>query len=70
MFLKIRRADDASLVEVLDLTQLFDPFAVEVLGRVHAGEELQDPEPVSKSLLQFPSGEPLPRCWHDPGYAA
>ncbi|MEY3463809.1 MAG: hypothetical protein RLZZ468_1587 [Cyanobacteriota bacterium] len=69
MFLKIQHDDDASLVEILDLKQLFDPFAADVLGRVHAGEEMQDPQAVSKTQLRFPSGEDLPRCWVDPGYA-
>ncbi|MEB3352942.1 MAG: acetyltransferase [Cyanobacteriota bacterium] len=69
MFLKIRHNDDASLVEVLDLTQLFDPFARDVLAQVHAGEEMQDPAPCSKAQLFFPSGEELPRCWMDPHYA-
>jgi hypothetical protein len=63
MFLKLRDADDESLLEVLDLKQLMDPFATEVLGRLHAGEELQDPGPVRKDHLVFPSGETLPRCW-------
>jgi hypothetical protein len=69
MFLKLRQDDDTTLVEVLDLTQLFDPFASAVLGRAHAGEELQDPQPVTKASLVFPSGEALPRCWLDPHYA-
>jgi hypothetical protein len=68
MFLKIRHADDSSLVEVLNLQQLFDPFAQSVQGRLHAGEELQDPGELSKSELSFPSGEALPRCWIDPHY--
>ncbi len=68
MFLKIRYADDTSLIEVLDLVQLFDPFAQHVLGRIHAGEELQDPEQVSKTQLVFPSGEALPQCWLDAHY--
>jgi hypothetical protein len=70
MFLKIQHDDDASLVEVLDLVALFDPFAEEVLARMHAGEEMQDPGPLSKAQLFFPSGEALPRCWVDPNYAA
>jgi hypothetical protein len=45
MFLTIQLDDDSPLVEVLDLTQLFDPFEARVLGRLHAGEELQDPQP-------------------------
>jgi hypothetical protein len=68
MFLKIRHDDDSSLVEVLDVQQLFDPFSTHVLGRLHAGEELQDPGTLSKVELRFPSGEPLPRCWVDPHY--
>jgi hypothetical protein len=68
MFLRIRHDEDSSLVEVLDLQQLFDPFATTVLGRLHAGEELQDPAALSKGDLSFPSGEPLPRCWLDPHY--
>jgi hypothetical protein len=69
MFLKFRNDDDSSLVEVLDLKQLFDPFATEVQVRMHAGEELQDPEALTKAGLFFPSGEELPRCWLDPHYA-
>lgn len=60
---------DGSLVEVNQLSLLFDPFAAAVEGRFHAGEELQDPELFAKRELCFPSGEPLPRCWLDPDYA-
>jgi len=56
------------LVEVLALDQLFDPFQKEVSGRLHAGEELQDPSSFDKAELRFPSGEMLPRCWIDSGY--
>ncbi len=66
MFLKHR--DDDSLVEVLNLVQLWDPFATTVQGRFHAGEELQDPQQFAKSDLLFPSDEPLPRCWVNPTY--
>ena len=68
MFLKIRHGEDSSLLEVLDLRQLFDPFQSEVQGRVHAGEELQDPAGYPKAELVFPSGEALPRCWLDAHY--
>lgn len=67
MFLKTH--DDGSLLEVLNLQQLMDPFAPAVEGRLHAGEEIQDPASVAKSELMFPSGEPLPRCWTEAGYA-
>lgn len=67
MFLKTR--EDGSLLEVLNLQQLMDPFAPAVEGRLHAGEEIQDPGAVAKRDLVFPSGEPLPRCWLDPHYA-
>jgi hypothetical protein len=66
MFLSIRHDDDSSLVEVLNLVQLFDPFEPRVLGRLHAGEELQDPQPWPKADLRFPSGEALPSCWLHP----
>ncbi|MEN9859845.1 MAG: hypothetical protein RLZZ515_327 [Cyanobacteriota bacterium] len=66
MFLKTRH--DGSLMEVLNLPQLFDPFAQQLQGRLHAGEELQEPELFLKTDLIFPSGEVLPRCWLDPHY--
>ncbi len=58
-----------SLVEVLQPAQLYNPFSPQVEGRLHAGEELQDPEPFAKNELRFPSGETLPRCWLDPSYS-
>lgn len=70
MYLKMHSGEDDSLVEVLNLQQLFDPFAAQVLGRLHAGEELQEPSAVEKAQLVFPSGEPLPRCWTNPRYGA
>lgn len=68
MYLKQMRSGD--LVEVIDLPALFDPCAVSIRGRLHAGEELQDPAEFAKSDLVFPSGESLPRCWLDPDYRA
>lgn len=66
MFLKTRQ--DGSLMQVLNLQQLFDPFATGVEGQLHAGEEVQDRETFAKDDLLFPSGESLPRCWVDAGY--
>jgi hypothetical protein len=66
MYLKLKASGD--LVEVLDLTTLFDPFKTEVPGCLHAGEELQEPATFRKPELVFPSGESLPRCWLDPHY--
>jgi hypothetical protein len=66
MFLLLRHDDDSSLVEVLDLPQLMDPFEEQVLGCLHAGEERQDPQPWPKDQLRFPSGESLPLCWLQP----
>ena len=73
MFLTLHQHGDSSrlqapLVEVLDLHQLADPFASTVVGRIHGGEELQDPHHFAKAELRFPSGEDLPRCWWDPAY--
>jgi hypothetical protein len=39
-----------------------------LVGRYHAGEELQDPESFAKAELVFCSDEPLPRCWTDVHY--
>ncbi|UCH54323.1 MAG: acetyltransferase [Pseudomonadota bacterium] len=66
MYLRQKPSDD--LVEILDLSALFDPFQRKVNGRLHAGEELQDPSDFAKNELVFPSGESLPRCWTDPQY--
>ncbi len=66
MFMKHIPSGD--LVEVLNLSQLFDPFSFEVSGRFHAGEEMQEPVTFSKQELAFPSGETLPLCWLDSQY--
>ncbi|MDJ0872677.1 MAG: acetyltransferase [Gammaproteobacteria bacterium] len=66
MYLKHQPTSD--LVEILDLASLFDPFRGEVIGRFHAGEELQDPAKFSKTELIFPSGESMPLCWTDGKY--
>lgn len=65
MFLKDSKDD---LVEVLTLTDLFDPFSKTLVGRYQHGEEAQDPEKFNKADLCFPSGEDLPRCWVDAHY--
>ncbi|MGB5239288.1 MAG: acetyltransferase [Prochlorococcaceae cyanobacterium] len=66
MFLKFR--PDSSLVEVLDIKQLMDPFASSVTGRFHAGEEIQEPQAFIKTELVFPSDEEMPRCWLNPAF--
>ncbi len=66
MFLKQR--SDGSLVELIGTTPLFDPFEVRIMGRFHAGEELQKEERFARVDLHFPSGEPLSRCWLNPAY--
>ena len=64
----LRHTKSGKMVEVLALEDLFNPSHAELSGRFHAGEELQDPETFRKEGLEFPSGEPLPRCWIDPHY--
>ena len=66
MFLKDQASGD--LVEVLNVTELFNPGKAEIFGRFHAGEEMPDPTGFAKSQLIFPSGEALPRCWVDSHY--
>lgn len=57
-----------TLVEVLTLPDLFDPFQTEITGQRHAGEEMQDPLPFLKAEMVFPSGEALPTCWINSHY--
>lgn len=66
MFLKDKSNGD--LVEVIDLSELFDPNHATVQGRYHAGEEMPEAMGFDKSGLIFPSGEALPRCWTDSHY--
>ena len=66
MFLKHK--SNGQLIEVLTLDRMYDPCLKEITGRMHAGEEMQDPETFMKSELIFPSGESLPVCWLNPHY--
>ncbi|MCL7744613.1 acetyltransferase [Guyparkeria hydrothermalis] len=63
MFLK--RKDNDNMIEIIDVETLADPALPSVMGRQHAGEEMQDEESFEKAELEFPSGESLPRCWLD-----
>ena len=64
----LRQKNTHKLIEVLSLTDLFNPNHATVVGRYHAGEEMQDPEKFPKDEIEFPSGEGLPRCWLDSHY--
>lgn len=68
MFLK--NADNGDLVQVVDVTELTDPYSATVTVRYQAGEEVGDPESVAKTVFVFPSGEVLPKCWLDAHYRA
>jgi hypothetical protein len=60
--------DSGKLVEILATNDLYNPLHPRVVGRLHYGEEAQDPDHFDKGGLRFPSGEPLPRSWIDPHY--
>lgn len=63
----LRTRQDGTRLKVINLQQLFDPFATCLHGRLQTGgASLQAPEAFLKADLQFLSGEPLPRCWVDP----
>lgn len=68
MFLQEKNTDH--VVEVLNVNELFNPFADSVNGRYHMGEEMGDAMSFRKTGLAFQSGEALPRCWSDPDYRA
>lgn len=64
MFLKQRH--EGHLLEVVDIQELINPLRKSIKGRLHFGEEMQEPESFQKTDLVFPSGEFLPRCWTVP----
>ena len=66
MFLMQKNGE--KLVEVLSLADLINPNHAEIIGRFHAGEEMQDAEKFAKDQMKFPSGESLPQCWLDSKY--
>jgi hypothetical protein len=66
MFLMQKNSE--KLVEILSLSDLFNPNHPKIIGRFHAGEEMQDAEKFAKDEMSFPSGEALPKCWVDPHY--
>ena len=66
MYLRDKTSGD--LVEVLDTMAMVDPCTMQLEGRFHAGEEMQDVARFTKGDLEFPSGEALPRCWLDSTY--
>ncbi len=64
----LKDQDTGKLVEVLAITDLYSPLHKSLVGRLHYGEEPQDPAYFEKNRLRFASGEALPRCWTDPHY--
>jgi hypothetical protein len=64
----LQKKENGTLVEIINIQEIISPNQTEVMGRVQAGEEEQDPELVQKQSLIFPSGENLPRCWIDADY--
>ena len=64
----LKERSSGHIVEVLDLIELCNCARGTVRGRLHYGEEAQDPEPFEKQCLCFLSGEDLPHCWTDRHY--
>ena len=56
------------LIEVLDPTEVFDPFKDSFKGRLDFGEDVAESDTFKKVSVSFPSGENLPKCWKDPHY--
>ena len=56
------------LIEVLEPTEVFDPFKDSFTGRLDFGEDVAEPDSFKKVSTSFLSGEDLPRCWLDPNY--
>jgi hypothetical protein len=68
MIMFLQDKETGNLVKIMDVAVLFDPNESEIVVRSQSGEEEQDPEPVTKTGLIFPSGESLPLCWLDSNY--
>ena len=66
MFLK--QKSTGHMLEVLDLSGLFDLHHTDIEGRYQEGEDIQDSAKFEKADLIFLSGESLPTCWTDPHY--
>ena len=64
----LQQKTNHEMLEVLSLSELFDPFNKTLEGRYQHGEEVQDPEQFQKTNLQFLSGEQLPECWLNAHY--
>ena len=64
----LQKKENGTLVQILDIQEAISPSHPKVMIRVQSGQEEQDPEPVEKQNLIFPSGESLPRCWIDADY--
>ena len=64
----LRQVSTGDLVEVVDLTDVIDPYSATIRARVHMGEVIHRPEVFLKTELAFPSGESLPLCWVDGQY--
>ena len=60
--------DTGHLIEVLEPTEVFDPFKDSFTGRLDVGEDVAEPDSFEKKMVCFLSGENLPRCWVDPNY--
>ena len=56
------------LIEVLEPTEVYDPFKDSFSGRLDFGEDVNEPDSFNKLSVCFPSGESLPKCWLDPNY--
>jgi len=66
MLLKLKQA--VGLVDIVQPSELWDPFIVNVRICRLRGEEQQDEELLAKHQLCFLSGEALPQSWIDPHY--
>ena len=56
------------LIEVLEPTEVYDPFKDSFSGRLDFGEDVAEHDTFKKVRVSFPSGENLPKCWKDPHY--
>jgi hypothetical protein len=68
LIMYLKHVPTGALIEVLNLSNIVNPFLFAVRGKSQADEDAADIDFFNKTDLVLPSGEPLPLCWIDRHY--
>jgi len=64
----LRQMTSSELIEAIDVMSIVNPSCSTFVARTYLNDEMADVKRYNKQEMMFPSGEPLPRCWLEPGY--